>query len=55
VIVIRQSAVIDTIIVWDTKHDTELEAYDVEGDYITIWDMFGNPYIITRSCVIMAV
>ena len=37
----------DNVIIWDMELDIEKESYEIEEDYLVIWDINGMPYITT--------
>ena len=39
----------DNIIIWDMIKDLEGESYEIDEDYLVIWDINGNPYVITEG------
>ena len=39
----------DNVIIWDMDKDLEGESYEIEEDYLVVWDINGKPYIVTDS------
>lgn len=37
----------DNVIIWDMEQDIEGESYEIEEDYLVVWDINGKPYIVT--------
>ena len=48
-LVVRQSAKSDCIIVWDTEHDVEIEAFDRSAQSQVIFDEEGDTYILDQD------
>ena len=41
VIIVSQSVDVDTIFIWDTKHNIEAHVFDSYEKYQIMWDMYG--------------
>lgn len=39
----------DNVIIWDMDKDLEGESYEIEEDYLVVWDIKGKPYIVTEK------
>lgn len=47
--IIHQDSETGTILSWNLESNTENDAFDIEEDYIIIWDSSGSPFIVTEN------
>ena len=48
-IIVTNSQDSDNVIIWDMDNDIEGESYEIEEDYLVVWDIKGKPYIFTEK------
>lgn len=46
-IIVKHTQDSDNVIIWNMEKDIEAESYEIEEDYLVVWDINGKPYIVT--------